>query len=374
MWVKSCAAVVAALIMVAGPTPARASADASPRPGLRAELGKLVEVDRIPGAAAVVSQDGRPVRRAAAGLADIPAGRRMRADDRFRIASVTKTFVATVVLELVQEHRLALDQPIAGLLREPVPNADKITVRELLNHSSGLFDYSYATGFDPGADYTPAQLIAMAVQHPPYFAPGTGFFYSSTNYIVLGEVVRQLTGHSIAYEVHSRLIDRLGLRGTSFPSTATPVPRQARGYAFASPLPSDRGPAVDVTTRTSASAAGAAAAMVGTAGDADRFLAALLGGRLLSRSLLAQMKEPTPGSVAFFTAAGLPGMSYGLGLMIGSTSCGTVYGSMGDIDGYATSVLQLHRRQVALFLNTNSLQPTLYQRTIAIAEAQLCPR
>lgn len=371
MRLKRCIAlVVAALIGVAVWSPARAAGGSS-GDALRDGIRNLVDVDGVPGVAAITSHDGQPVRRMAAGLADLPAGRAMGPDDRFRIGSITKTFVATVVLQLVTEHRLALDQPIAGLLPEPVPNAGQITLRELLNHTSGLFDYSYDPRFDPGATYTPAQLIALGVENSPYFAPGTGFHYSSTNYIVLGEIVHQVTGHPIQDEVRTRLIDTLHLSGTTFPTATTIAPRQARGYVFATPLPPRSGPALDVTTRTSAGAAGAAAAMVSTGDDVDRFLAALLGGRLVPRHLLAEMEQPTPGADAFYAAVGISGLSYGLGLVLASTPCGTAYGSLGDIDGYTSIALRLGHRQVALLMNTDSLRSSLQQRALSIAEQEL---
>lgn len=373
MRLKSCVAlVVAALIGAATASPAvaagRPTGDDAP---LRAEIQHLVDADGIPGMTAVTSRYGRPVR-IAAGLADIPSGRAMRPDDQFRVASVTKTFVATVVLELVAEHKLALDQPIAGLLPEPIPNADQITVRQLLDHTSGLFDYSYSAGFDPGATYTPAQLIALGVANPPYFAPGGGFSYSSTNYIVLGEIVHQVTGRPIQDEVRQRLIDRLHLRSTTFPTVTTVAPRLARGYEFAAPLPPRSGPALDVTDKTSAGAAGAAAGMVSTAGDVDRFLGALLGGRLLPRHLLTEMEQPTPGSDAFFAAAGAPGFSYGLGLMSASTPCGRLYGSLGQIEGYFSIAMQVGDRRITLLMNTDSLQVALSGEILSAAEQQLC--
>ncbi|GAA4612779.1 serine hydrolase domain-containing protein [Actinoallomurus liliacearum] len=373
MWLKRCAALtIAALIGVATSSPARAMGGPSRDSWLRAEIQNLVNADGVPGVVAVTNHDGRPVRRMSVGLADIPGDRAMRPNDRFRIASVTKTFVATVALQLVTEHRLSLDQPIAGLLPEPVPHADQITVRELLDHTSGLFDYSNDPRFHPGATYTPAQLIALGVEHSPYFPPGTGFYYSSTNYIVLGEIVHQVTGHAIQDEVRTRLIQPLHLSSTTFPTATTVAPRQARGYVFAAPLPPRSGPALDATTRTSAGAAGAAAAMVSTGDDVDRFLGALLGGRLFSQHLLIEMKRPTAGADAFFAAAGMPGIGYGLGLTIASTPCGTAYGSLGDIDGYTSSVMQLGHRRVALLINTNSLQPSLRHQTLSIAEQELC--
>lgn len=376
MWWKCSAVLVLALVGLAAPLPASASSGTSGQAGLRAEIQQLVDVDGVPGVTAVTRQDG-VTERMAAGLADIPERRAMQPDSQFRVASLTKTFVATVVLQLVAEHHLALDQPIAGLLPEPIPNADTITVRELLDHSSGLFDYSFTPGFDATAVYTPAQLIAIAVQQPPYFTPGTGFHYSSTNYIALGEIVSNLTGRSIQHEVQARLIDGLHLTNTTFPTETTVAPRQARGYEFTAPLPPRTGPALDVTTHgsTSASAAGAAAAMVSNGDDLDRFLDALLGGRLLPQALLTEMKSPTPGAEAFFANdEGIPGFTYGLGMIIDSTPCGPAYGHVGIIEGYFSVAMQLGGREISLLLNTDSLQLSLLRQTLSIAQGALCPQ
>jgi D-alanyl-D-alanine carboxypeptidase len=375
MWLQSGAvlAVAAVVGLIATPAPAAAAGGMSGDSRLRAEIQQLVDVDGIPGVTALVSHNG-VTERTAAGLADIPNDQPMRPADQFRVGSVTKSFVATVVLQLVAEHRLALDQPIDGLLPEPIPNAGHITVRELLDHTSGLFNYNETPGLNPGAEYTPAQLIALSVQHPPYFAPGTGFHYSNTDYIVLGEIVGQVTGGSIQDEVRTRLIDRLGLRGTTFPAQTTVAPRQARGYDFAAPLPPATGQAIDTTTLVSASAAGAAGSMVSDTDDLDRFLAALFGGRLLPRPLLDQMEQPTPGAEAFFAAGGIPNVSYGLGLMMGTTPCGTAYGHLGGIAGYTSLAMRLGDRQVVMLMNTDAMRLSLELQIISIAEQELCPR
>src|SRR2546423_431223 len=188
MWLQSGAVLAAAAVVGLGVAPATAAGGMSGDAQFRAEIHQLVDVDGIPGVTALVSHDG-VTERTAAGLADIRDSQRMRPADQFRVGSVTKTFVSTVVLQLVAEHRLALAEPIDGLLPAAIPNATNITVGELLDHTSGIFNYTEMPGLDVSAEYTPAQLIALAVQHPPYFAPGTGFHYSNSDYIVLGEIV-----------------------------------------------------------------------------------------------------------------------------------------------------------------------------------------
>ena len=158
----------------------------------------------------------------AAGYADLRTRTPMAATDGFRIASVTKTFVATVVLQLEAEHRLDIDDRVERWLLGIVPNGGAITIRELLNHTSGLFDYSeddahtQAVIADPGRRWSPYELLSVAFAHPPLFRPGTSWFYSNTNYVVLGLVVEAVTGRSLGQELEARIIDRLRLHATSF--------------------------------------------------------------------------------------------------------------------------------------------------------------
>ncbi|KJY34436.1 serine hydrolase domain-containing protein, partial [Streptomyces sp. NRRL S-495] len=160
----------------------------------------------------------------------------VRPDGRFRIGSVTKAFVSTVVLQLVGEGRLRLDDPVERHLPGLVPNGGAISVRQLLNHSSGLYDYAedprffyqdeaslrdYALGDRRWQDYRPEQLVAIGVAHPPYFAPGQGWKYSNTNYILAGLLIDKLTGHSWQSEVTRRIVRPLHLDDTVFPGSET---------------------------------------------------------------------------------------------------------------------------------------------------------
>jgi D-alanyl-D-alanine carboxypeptidase len=256
----------------------------------------------------------------------------VRASDRFRIGSVTKTFVATVVLQLVAEGKLSLDDTVEQRLPGLVPNGRRITVRQLLNMTAGLYDYlmdgdrtvlkPYLAG-NLTYTWTPRRLVEIAVSHPLKFAPGADWSYCNTCYIVLGLIVERATGHPLATELRRRIFAPLHLRGTTFDVAPRIAGRYAHGYEL------DGARLVDVSV-FSPSVGWAAGAIVSTADDVARFYRALLGGRLLRADLLRAMETTVDArSVA-------PGVRYGLGLAKVPLPCGVAWGHAGGIPGYAT--------------------------------------
>jgi D-alanyl-D-alanine carboxypeptidase len=247
---------------------------------------------------------------------------------RFRAGSITKTFVATVVLQLVDEGRLRLEDPVARWLPGVVPDGRRITLRHLLNHTSGLHDVVETLPMPPQQEFyanrwrtwTAAQLVSRALEHPPTFRPpGSAFDYSSTGYLLLGQVVEEATGRPWGREVERRILRPLRLHGTSVPG-ASPRIRGPHPHGY---VPGGDG-LLDYT-EMNPSVMGAGGEMISTTRDLDRFFAALLGGRLLPDHLLDQMR--TQG-----VAGGRP---YGLGLAWRETSCGLrVYGNDGDALAY----------------------------------------
>jgi D-alanyl-D-alanine carboxypeptidase len=337
-------AVVLALAAAVGATagaapPARAAA---PQPELQRALDALVAAG-VPGAVALVRERGRTIR-LTSGYANLKPRTPMRAGDRFRVGSVTKPFVATVVLQLVGERRLALEDTVERWLPGVVPNGGRITVRQLLNHTSGLFGYGGDRKFvadatrNPLRSWTPREIVAIATRHRPHFAPGGGWSYADTNYFVLGLIVEAATKHSLAHELRARLFAPLGLRRTSLPSAPRIAGRHAHGY-FLRPLQdvSVGSPSVDW----------AAGAVVSTADDLARFFRALLGGRVLGPELLRAMET--------VVAAGQlgPGQAYGLGLQKLPQPCGAVWGHTGASPGYDAQALNSKdgRRQVVVLVN-----------------------
>jgi D-alanyl-D-alanine carboxypeptidase len=289
----------------------------------------------------------------ASGLGDLRAKRPARADDRFRVGSVTKSFVATLMLQLVGEGRLRLDDNLERWLPGLVPGGEQITARQLLNHTSGLYNYTDDLP-EPPRRFRPRELVAIATGHKPLFVPGTQFSYSNTNYILAGLVVERVTGQPLAAQLQQRILQPLGLGDSELPTTQRNLAGQhIRGYA-----PPDEdwqvsdGPArlVDVTEMDT-SWAWAAGAMVSTTTDLARFYQALLGGQLLTPALLKQMRTTVDASQAGH------GTRYGLGLEVLRLGCGVeLWGHGGSLEGYGTTAFSTPDADRQLIMVTN-LQP-----------------
>ncbi|MFD0665873.1 serine hydrolase domain-containing protein [Thermocatellispora tengchongensis] len=252
-----------------------------------------------------------------------------------RIGSATKTYVATVVLQLVGEGKVDLDAPIEDYLPKLVRgkgiDGRKITVRQLLQHTSGLPNY---TGFI--TDYfeirhtymDPRQVLDLALSHKASFAPGTKWEYSNTNYILLGLLVQKVTGRPIGEQVTDRIIKPLGLKDTYWPGIGEQGIRSPHpeGYAYRKP----GAPLVEFT-EMDPSWGWAAGQMIATPSDVNRFYRALLDGKLLKPAQLAEMRRTVKDESIPF------GWQFGLGLVKIKLSCGGhAWGHGGDIDGYET--------------------------------------
>ena len=320
-------------------SPARA-ADAPTRADVQRAIRQLVDAG-APGVTAVI-RGPRGVERYAAGLANVRRGTPISPRDHFRIGSVTKSFVATVVLQLVAEDRLSLTDSVEKWLPGLVPNGSQITVRELLNHSSGIADYcslpNYATlcsprGPDMAQRWTQQQLVQLVATAPPAFLFAQGWGYSNTDYVLLGMVIERVTGHTLGQELERRIYRPLGLHNTKLPVT-TSMPRP---YGHGYDVSANGSSPLDVTA-ISPTIAWGAGAMVSTPGDLVTFMRALQGGRLTTQSLLRQMREPTPGSLTGSPSSLGPQFgSYGLGLIhyTWAAACGA-WGHTGDFPGYLT--------------------------------------
>jgi D-alanyl-D-alanine carboxypeptidase len=357
---------VAVTAALAAPAPARAP-ERTISPLARA-VRTLVR-DGAPGALVVV-RTPTGVRRAASGLASRDPRVVLRATDRFRVASITKPFVATVVLQLVAEGKLRLDESFDRWLPGLVPNGDRITIRQLLSHTSGLFEYQGDKGFvsaviaDPSREWSPRELVRIATAHAPLFPPGTGWSYSNTNYILLGLVVEAVTGETIDQQLRERVFDPLALAATSFPAGTEIEGEHAHGYIGSATLPSlPVGTLMDVTSLVSPSIGWAAGGIVSNGDDITRFFAALLGGRLLRPDLLAAMRTVGPSS------------QYGLGLLRVQTACGRAFGHLGDGPGYRTVAYARPngRRVVVVMVNIDATNVS-WSALETAAERAFCSR
>ncbi|NEA36689.1 beta-lactamase family protein [Streptomyces sp. SID13031] len=259
-------------------------------------------------------------------------------DGRFWAGSVTKTFTATVVLQLVAEGKIGLDALVASYL--PHLGLDRrITVRMLLQHTSGLFNYTgeyYDDGtVTPGIpaagkawvdnrfrSYRPEELVRYALSKPPRFAPGTDQNYSNTNYTLALLLIEKITRHSYVDEVQHRILRPLGLRGTVVPGNRTQLPGpHAHGYYRYQAA--GEWQTVDVTRQNLSLLAGAGD-LISTTQDLRTFITALMTGKLLPAPLLAQMRDPHGK------------LGYGFGLFVqdlGPQCGGTVYQHNGSPPG-----------------------------------------
>ncbi|GGY92646.1 serine hydrolase [Streptomyces poonensis] len=279
----------------------------------------------------------------------------IRLTDHFRAGSITKTFIATVVLQLAAERRLSLSDTVEdylpGLVRGSGNDGRSITLRALLTHTSGLADFTVDTRGEVAV--TPRQALLMALTHPP--AAAGRFSYSNTNYVILGMVIRQVTGHPYATEAERRIITPLRLTGSSFPGARTSLPAP-HGHAYSA----DGSDVTDLDPRV----AGAAGELVTTLTDLVRFYAALLRGDLLPPGRLHEMLDTR-------TAQGW----YGMGVYPEKLSCGTtVWGHDGRISGsYVRTAATVDGRRVLTFrVNTDTLaDPGLEP---ALLTAEFCPR
>ncbi|MGW2206620.1 serine hydrolase domain-containing protein [Streptomyces sp. NPDC001774] len=304
------------------------------------------------GAPGVVAEvrDADGVWRGHSGKADLKKNKPTRNDGLFRVGSVTKTFVSTVVLQLVQEGKVKLDDSVERHLPGLVPNGENVTVRQLLSHRSGLHNYTdtlwkgglhgfYDTRFKT---YTPHELVADSNVHPPTFAPGTDGNYSNTNYVLLGMLIEKVTGNTAQAEIKERVIEPLGLDRTTFPDKSTRINGpHANGYMRLD------GPTSSFTdvTEYSTSWAWTTGAMISDTTDLNTFYKALVTGKLLPAHLMKEMKE---------TKALDDGAQYGLGIAkFENAEFGTAYGHIGGTPGFATHAFTLAdgSRQVTVSIN-----------------------
>jgi D-alanyl-D-alanine carboxypeptidase len=337
------AAVNAASAMTTPRTPTNTQAA-----GLQKHVDALVAAG-APGALLLVRNGDRTVR-LMAGLGNVARKTPMRSDDHFKIASLTKSYTATVVLQLVGERKLGLDDTVEQRLPGFVPNGRKITIRQLLNHTSGLFDYfenptflkPYLSG-NFGYYWAPRQLVRMGVAHKPLFAPGRGYSYSNTNYVLAQLIVERVTRKGIGAELKRRIFQPLHLRDTIYPTKPGLPSPYAHGYKLLG-----KPPATDVT-RLSPSLSPGSGAIVSTAGDVADFYRALLSGRLLRPKELQAMKTTVSERTGKIVVAG-PGD--GLGIGRSPLSCGGWVHS-GELPGYQVEAISSEdgRRQVVLMVN-----------------------
>ena len=284
---------------------------------------------------AVRDKDGNTIG-AAAGTGNLETGEAPPLDGEVRIGSNTKTFVAVVILQLVQEGKITLDEPIEtylpGLLHGEGIDGAKITVRQLLQHTSGLPEY---TDTVPGETdifqirdnyYSTRDLLDVALSKPAAFEPGSQFTYTNTNYIVLSLLVEKVTHRPLAEQITQRIIEPLGLTHTYYPGPGEEDIRGTHPHGYHRNSSAEEWKDI---TRMDPSWAGGAGAMISTPSELGTFLQATFNGTLLTQDSIAEMKKTVD--------TGQPNHGYGLGIFSMPLSCGgEAWGHSGGLHGYVT--------------------------------------
>ncbi|MBP5939604.1 serine hydrolase domain-containing protein [Streptomyces acidiscabies] len=354
---------------VALAAPALAAAPASHGPTRKAVEGVVQQ--GVPGVTLTARENGATWSMTA-GVGNLRTGKPRSAGDHYRVGSITKTFVATVLLQLEAEGRLSLDDTVEkwlpGVVHGNGHDGSRITLRQLLNHTSGIYNYTEDEQF--GRDYflkdgfyknrftprTPSYAVGLAMSHAPNFEPGTDWLYSNTNFILAGMVIEKATGHPYGAEVRTRIINPLHLKGTSVPGNSVTLPRPA-SRAYGKLAETADGPTYDVT-ELNPSIAGSAGEMISTSADLTRFYSALLQGKLLPPAQLKEMKTVHPAS------------GYGLGIGGGTLSCGvTVWGHDGGIHGSSSVALTTADGKHAVAFNLNA---DWTGDVVPVIEAEFC--
>jgi D-alanyl-D-alanine carboxypeptidase len=350
-----------------------ASAQSSRVARVQQDLRQLVATPGgPPGAIVTLFRNGRTtVLRA--GVSQVGTRRAPRAIDHMRIASIAKAFSAAIVLQLVDQRRLGLGDSIGR--RDPnLPRAwARVSIRQLLGHTSGLPDYTQSDGFrhqfdtDPTGYVSPRRIISWVAQEGLRFTPGSRYEYSNTDNIVAGLIAERVTGRSYGSLLAARIFKPLGLRNTSFP-TRVALPRPyLHGYTT-SPSAAPQ----DVSQALSPSGAWASGAIVSTPLDLGAFIRAYVGGKLFSSSVKRQQRRFVAGGAS--SPPGPGANAAGLGLFRYRSRCGTVYGHTGNFPGYVqwAAATGDGRRSVTSTLNIPAPTGALLARLRAMQADTVC--
>jgi D-alanyl-D-alanine carboxypeptidase len=253
---------------------------------------------KIPGAVVGIYQASKPVAKLSLGYADVSAKRPMTSDLYFRVASISKPCVGTVILQLVDEGKLALDDPVDKYL-EGVPGGNKLTIRHLGTMRAGVFNYIESKTVkqmfaqEPERLWKPTELLSAAYQGKAYFEPGAGFHYANTNFLILGQIAEKITGKSIEELVSERVCKPLEMKH-SFLAVDNKIPEpHPRGYSWGTddgPF-FNRGEKLTDVTATSPSWWGCAGSMISNLEDLAKLAKPMATGGLVSaRSFAEQTK------------------------------------------------------------------------------------
>ncbi len=326
---------------------------------LQLKLAEWHKAGSFPGATLGVALANGESFGLAVGFSDRELKTPMKPNDRMLAGSVGKTFAAATALQLVKEGRIGLDDRIEKYLgREPwfsrLPNAKDITVRQLMNHSSGLVRYEFKDQFtkdltaNPEKVWKPAELITYLLDEKPPFAAGQGWDYSDTNYIVLGMIIEKVTGRRFYDEANRRLLKPLKLTDT-IPQDGLRLKGVVQGYAGANnPFGGRDAMIQDGKFAINPQFEWTGGGYASTAEDLARWAKIFYEGKAFSPDLLSQVVDGVPAPM-------LGGENrYGLGVIIRKTPLGTTYGHSGFFPGYMTDMMYFPDQKVAVAVQVNT--------------------
>jgi D-alanyl-D-alanine carboxypeptidase len=337
-----------------GPSAAAAYLDDARAKELQTALDSIRSGGKYPGASAAVLFPDGSIWSGVSGAAILSSRTPLTTDTLFSIGSISKTFIAALIGRLAMAGTIGLDDPLAKYVPD-FPNATSITIRQLLNHTSGLADIFDASGaIGPAilahrtAAWTPAQVFAKL--QPPRFKPGANYYYSNTNYILLGLVAEKATGQTVAALVRSDFLAPLGMTHT-FLQTEEPMQGpKSHGYMAPASSPVDQTAGTLLPFTAEATAVGFAGAYVSTAADLAVWANALYGGDVLDQATLASM-------VDISQTAGLktvPKYPYGLGFEEATVAGQLAWGHRGYLDGFWSAMEYLPDLHVTIVVLTNA--------------------
>ncbi|MCA2218120.1 beta-lactamase family protein [Wangella sp. NEAU-J3] len=361
-------------LVASGIAAAQPAAAESRDRALQSRLESMVKAGHAPGVLASVRDRKGHITNYTAGVGNLRTKAKVPVDGYVRIASNTKMYTAVVVLQLVGEGRIGLDTPVEeylpGLVRGKGIDGRKITIRQLLQHTSLLPNYDLLPNGilqDRHTFREDHDLLQSGLTTEERPDPGVKFSYSNTNYILAGLVVQKVTGRPIGEEITNRIIRRVGLRHTYWPGEGDQTVRGAHPRGYVTDPATDK--LVDIT-ELDPSMAGAAGRLVATPSDVNRFMVALQDGRLLKAPQLAEMRKSVPAENDL-----LPGWRYGLGAFQIPLSCGgSAWGHGGDMDGYQSRTgVTADGRAVTIVLTRDELTSLeALNDPLAALDAALC--
>src|SRR5687768_1345623 len=349
---------------VIGQKPVTASGTSLLKKELQLKLDNWHKAGKFPGATLGVALPNGETIGLSVGYSDAEAKTPMRPNDRMLAGSTGKTFAAATALQLVKEGKIDLDAKVEKYLgSEPwfarLPNAKDITVRQLMNHTSGLVRYEFKDQFtkdlteNPDKVWKPAELVSYLLDEKPPFEAGKGWDYSDTNYIILGMIIEKVTGRKFYDEANRRVVKRLKLADT-IPQDSPRLPGLVQGYAGPNnPFGGTDEMIVNGKFAINPQFEWTGGGWASTGEDLARWAKMMYEGKAFDSSMVPVMLDGVPAKLG-------PNVKYGLGVIIRPTAAGLTYGHSGFFPGYITDMMYFPEKKIAIAVQVNTSAPQVF--------------